>query len=484
MNPLNRATFTIHRVTGTFIAIFFCMWFFTGLVLLYHSFPRLDRSRAMSISDSLPERLGFTDSLPSGLRSLSISSSGARTIVSWSTADTVVVCTPEGKPVGPATYVDALQTASRWLDAPIVRVDTLTERDQWIMYSRYIGELPIYKFHYGDKNKSELYVASRSAEPLQFTTLRSRFWSWVGAIPHKLYFPSLRADVDRWKMWLHTGAAICLIASLSGLYIAIILWVKTRRHTGRWCNPLRGRLMRLHFTLGLIFALPLISWSISGLFALQKVPSWLVPFEGPEYVSSSKLWGRGMTDADKYKLDYATVLNAYPDARIVNYGRIGSIPTIEVSTPDSYLIFDASSSELRPLDIPRQTVEDCVSHLFGEDIPMTIETINEPDNLYYGIKSTPPLPVYRVRLDYPGSPVLYIDPSDGDVTFYNDNRRTRKILFSGLHYLNLRVFAGHPGAWYMTLWILCITGIVFCLTSAILGWRYIKRKLRPKNPLM
>ncbi|MDE6249859.1 MAG: PepSY domain-containing protein [Paramuribaculum sp.] len=477
MNHFNRAAFTLHRITGTFIAIFFCIWFLTGLVLLYHNFPRLDRNRAISISDPLPATLAFTDSLPSGLRSLDITSSGSETIIRWSGTDTSAVCTPSGNPLPPVTFADAYATASRWLDAPIARVDTLTERDQWIMYSRYLDELPIYKFFYDDSDGSELYVASRSAEPLQFTTRESRFWAWIGAIPHKLYFPALRADVDSWKTWLHTGATICLIASVTGLYVALLLWIKTRRRTRRWRNPMKGKLLRFHFTLGLIFALPLISWSVSGLFTIQKVPSWLVPVEGPEYISSSKLWGRGMLAAEEYRLDYATVLRAFPEARAVSYGRVGKIPVITVTTPETDTILDASSPTIRPLSIPRGTVENSVRRLFGDSIPMTIETIHEPDNLYFGILYDPVLPVYRVRLETPGSPVLYINPSNGDVTYYNDNRRAKKLLFSGLHYLNLRIFAGHPTAWYVTIWILCLTGIVFCFTSAQLGWRYIKRKL-------
>ena len=94
------------------------------------------------------------------------------------------------------------------------------------MYSRYLDELPIYKFYFDDPAGSQVYVASRSGEVLMYTDRKSRTWAWMGAIPHKLYFPAIRSDVDRWKVWLLVGSSLCLIASLSGLYAGLYVWIK------------------------------------------------------------------------------------------------------------------------------------------------------------------------------------------------------------------------------------------------------------------
>ena len=56
MNTANRIIQRLHRFTGTVIAIFFIMWFVTGIVLLYHGYPRVtatDRYSHMQSIDSI-----------------------------------------------------------------------------------------------------------------------------------------------------------------------------------------------------------------------------------------------------------------------------------------------------------------------------------------------------------------------------------------------------------------------------------------------
>lgn len=448
-------------------------------MLIYHNFPRIDSKKVTSLSAPLPERIEIADSLPRKLRALTVSSANGQALVSWSTRDTSVTTGANGEALRPVTFETAKETATRWLNAPITKVDTLHERDQWIMYSRYIDELPIYKFHYGDKDKSELYVASRTAEPLQFTTRSSRFWAWIGAIPHKLYFPAMRKNVDHWKIWLATGATICLIASLTGLYAALYMWIRNRRRTGKWYNPFHGRLLRLHFTLGLIFAIPLIAWSISGIFSMQKMPKWLIPAEINTTVPYSKVWGKGLLPLSEYKLKYENVYKAFPEMRELDYGRAGDIPTYTVITPERTVVLDARGEDPAELSLTENDIKRAVTEFFDSKYDISIELIDKYDNLYYSLYNSSPLPVYKVTVDDKDGSVLYIDKSDGHVTYLNRNRIARKFLFSGIHYLNLRPFAGHTVIWQICIWMICLTGMVFCFTSAWIGWKYLKRVFRP-----
>ena len=59
---------SLHSVTGTVIAVFFFMWFVTGLVLIYHPYPRLGEKETNHHSeniqaDSLRPISYYTDSL-------------------------------------------------------------------------------------------------------------------------------------------------------------------------------------------------------------------------------------------------------------------------------------------------------------------------------------------------------------------------------------------------------------------------------------
>ena len=53
-----KITYAIHRVLGTVISLLFLMWFITGLVLIYKSFPDVDKTQRHD------HRICLTDSLP------------------------------------------------------------------------------------------------------------------------------------------------------------------------------------------------------------------------------------------------------------------------------------------------------------------------------------------------------------------------------------------------------------------------------------
>lgn len=479
MNRINRTIFSIHRISGSVIAVFFFMWFFTGLVLIYHGFPRLDERKALELAGTLPTVSPVPDSLPDGLKSLRIGRDHGQTVVEWSTRDTSVVMAANGEPLRKPDYAMAEAAAREWVNGDIVKVDTLMERDQWIMYSRYVRELPIYKFYFDDPSGSEVYVGASTGGVLQVTDRRSRTWAWIGAIPHKLYFPAMRKDVDIWKRWLLAGGLLCLVASLSGVYAALLLWFRRRRKTGRFENPMKGKVMRLHFTLGLVFGLPLIAWSVSGVFSMQKVPKWMVGFEGEEYISASKLWGRGMLPFGDYKTEYEAVRRAWPEIRELSYGRIGRIPVINVVTPDTSVVLDGRSSVPRGLWIEESEAMEAVRGLYDdEDLKVGLKMTDEYDSHYFSLSGEAPLPVYKIEVDNSDGTLFYINPRSGRVTYLNNNKIARRILFSGIHYLNLKPFAGHERVWRLCMWIVCVTGMVFCLTSLWLGVKYAARKLR------
>ncbi len=482
MNKAVRTLFSLHRITGTIIALFFLMWFFTGLVLIYHSFPRLSSAATYSHMSALPQTINMPDTLPQQLKSLSIRSFQGQTVLQWKAGKSTVTITDNNESLRPVTFQTVRDVAADWIDAPIAKVDTLYDRDQWIMYSRYERDMPIYKFYFDDPDQHQLYIASRTATPLQLTDRTQRFWSWIGAIPHKFYFPFMRRDVDKWKIWLALGGSLCLIASLSGLIVALYLWIRNRLHTSRWYNPFKTRLLRLHFTFGLVFAIPLIAWSISGIMSMQKVPTWIVPIEGERYVSQRDMWGGGMLPLSQYRLSYATLRQAYPELKQIDYTRRGSIPVYDIIVGDTTLMIDASTDTVRPLFIPPADIFAGLRNIHGDDAPIHVTLQNHYDSQYFSISGRAELPVYKATVDNPDGSLYYIDPRDGHITYLNHNKILRRYLFSGIHYLNLSCFTGHPLLWKVCMWIICLAGIVFCFTSAWLGVKYIRRKLKLRCP--
>ena len=64
MNLLTKITLFIHRILGTAFSILFLVWFLSGLVMIYHTFPRADRADKRAKMDILsPENLPSLDQI-------------------------------------------------------------------------------------------------------------------------------------------------------------------------------------------------------------------------------------------------------------------------------------------------------------------------------------------------------------------------------------------------------------------------------------
>lgn len=211
---------------------------------------------------------------------------------------------------------------------------------------------------------------------------------------------------------------------------------------------------------------------------MQKVPKWLVNYKGDEYVSESKLWGKGMLPFNEYKLGYSTLKYEYPSMRALSFGRIGTIPVCEVVVPDSIITLDARYADPTPLFITSDEAERAVRTLMGTNADIKIELLQDYDSHYFSLNRKTTLPVYKISVNNDDGTLFYINPRDGDVTYLNRNKIARRFLFSGIHYLNLRPFAGHNTVWKLCIWMVCLTGMVFCFTSVWLGVRYLGRKFR------
>ena len=49
--------FKVHRITGLSIAVFFLMWFITGIVLIYHPYPKVSEKLLYDKKETLPSSL-------------------------------------------------------------------------------------------------------------------------------------------------------------------------------------------------------------------------------------------------------------------------------------------------------------------------------------------------------------------------------------------------------------------------------------------
>ena len=459
--------FEIHKITGLSIAVFFSMWFVTGIVLVYHPYPKVSEKimlkKKETLPSSLPELSSVLSKVDGKVKSLSLKQFQGQTLFSFDEAPDI-------------TFDVVEKVAKHWIDAPIKRVDTLRQREQWVLFTKYDKELPIYKFYFDDAQKHELFISGRTAEVLQMTTSRQRLWAWLGAIPHKFYIPCIRRDVDVWQNMVAIMSGICLIAALTGWLLGILLWIKRYQKKHVWQNPYKKRWYRWHFSFGLVFGIFLIGWALSGIFAMQRVPQWMVPMEGDYSFKTSRLWGRGLLPMEAYQLDYRKLKDTYPDLKEVEWLRFADIPTYRVITRQDDFLVDASTDEIKSLQIPEETIVKGLKKVHGEEVEMKVSLLNEFDNYYLSRRVDLELPVYKIEVADANGSLYYVNPSTGYVRYLNNNKIVRKWLFNGIHYLDIDWLVARPWLWYTCIWVLCGGCLVVCISGLVLAWRVLTPK--------
>ena len=222
---ITKLMYTIHRVLGTLLSILFLVWFLSAFVMMYHGFPRASQAEKLEklepLSPSLPSVGEITSRLPKGekVKGIRIDRYLGQTVFH--------IRTDKGEHNLPADSAQVLpsvdgsrirRTASLWCSAPVERIDTLNRLDQWGPFGSLKKEFPIYKFHFADAERHQLYIGSQSGEVLQFTTRNERFWAWLGAIPHWVYFTWLRQDAALWSVTVIWLSGIGCLMTIAGLF--------------------------------------------------------------------------------------------------------------------------------------------------------------------------------------------------------------------------------------------------------------------------
>src|SRR5262245_37704943 len=202
-----------HRYLGIVLSVFFVVWFASGIGMIYTG--------------------GMPSLTPKGrLERLAPIDFSAIKLTPSDQGESVTLLTVMGRPAyridGQTIFADngetldevdqhkALLLAAEYMQVPQEKVrylELLMQAAQWPIEQR--GQLPLHKIAIDDPDQTQIYISPGDGDVALITTRRSRALAWIAAIPHWLYFRSLRVKDGAWR-------ALVIGASGTGCILAVI----------------------------------------------------------------------------------------------------------------------------------------------------------------------------------------------------------------------------------------------------------------------
>lgn len=473
---MKRILYKIHRVLGALLGILFVMWFVSGVVMIYHTFPSV---RQVAWEHKVPLRLPLPpieeviDRLPKGetVKEMKLICRLNQPVFDIRTdKDRYLLPADTSQQILPLDENYFRSMAALWCQSEVATVDTLMELEQWIPFGRLREEMPIYKFNFSDDARTQLYLSSQSGEPLQCTTRESRFWAWVGAIPHWVYFTRLRQDIDLWKNTVIILSSIGILMVVTGLYTGIQVARQHRKTRRGGLSPYRKRWHRWHHVGGLLFGIFVLTWIFSGMMSLAELPDWMAK-EHKSYPVRQTL-SAGTLPLENYVSDYRRAIAALNGEIVeLTWSRFCDKPVYLVRTSGQQQGMDASGPELRPLSIGQDEACRAIQALHtGEDVQTPV-WMTEYDTYYTDRQQKLSLPVWKVEVENDDHTCYYVNPSTAQVRSYNTRGRWHFWTYQGLHSLKFGFLLKHPFLWYAVMWLLLLGGTAVSLTGVVLACR-------------
>jgi hypothetical protein len=484
-----------HRWMGVGFCVLFLAWFVSGLVMIYCRFPRVEAEDRLSREGALdpsrvqvePDRALASLHLPGPPSQIRLNLLDGRPVYRFAfERRTRLVFADNGQRLEAIPQEMALRTAAAWTRFPAAAArfqGLITKTDQWTVYSSVHPYGPFWKYSW--PNGEETYVSRSTGEVVQDTTRASRIGAYFGAIPHWLYFTWLRTNSSVWTqvvIWL-SGAGTLM--SILGLAVGVWMYSPSKRYrfpAGETSIPYTGQ-KRWHMVLGLIFGLFACTWVFSGLLSMGPF-SWLSDPERPNLERALR--------GDRIKIaSFATKSAAQA---IVEVASVLTVKELEYASFDG-TAFYLAIQEPRRLRIVPMAGDPCETLATGRILeavqravsPAAIaqtRVVEEYEPYYVDRQNRRPLPAIYVELNDAARSAYYLDPKTGRVVeSYGARSRWNRWLYHGLHSMDLPWLYARRPAWDILVIALLLGGTALCITSLLLAWKLIRRKLSARREM-
>ncbi len=512
-----KALIYAHRWAGIGLTVVFVIWFFSGVVFMYVGMPTLpaeERLRRMEPLDlthlqvtpaEAAMRLGLM--FPSRVR---IAMHDGRPVYRIQSRDGWrMVYADTGSPLEGMSADNAMALMRRFVPehaATLQYERRLTDSDQWTLQSLIRNNMPMHRIALGDPDGTEYYVSERTGEPVIRTDASGRFWGYLSAVLHWLYFTPLRRHAEFWNGFVVWSSLIGTV--MCGLGIAIGIWRYSLsgrfRLRGTPSHTPYASWMKWHHYAGLLFGLFACTWAFSGALSLSPFDFLRASPAGRAFREAAT---GGPIDLAPLTLDRLRAVAAAVDRSFTPkeldffqfQGEPYFIAYVPPTPSESAPWRNADIAAATNLHIDRKHV--LVSALRPEagtfngfekermwdvaksampGVPLQDAAwLSEYDTYYYSQKGTKSLPVLRIRYADPQQTWLYLDPQHGVIASRMERAsRWNRWLYHGFHSLDFPFMYYKRPLWDIVMILLSIGGIAMSVTSALPAWRRLVRRGR------
>jgi hypothetical protein len=168
----------------------------------------------------------------------------------------------------------------------------------------------------------------------------------------------------------------------------------------------------------------------------------------------------------------------YLDVRELEWTSFAGTPLFSANLGDG-------RSQLLSLDgtridgFDRERVIEIVKSAVPDPRAITITELNQYDLYYLDRTRQRPLPVLLVLMNDADKTRYYVDPKAARVvTTYSSRNWVNRWLYTGLHSLNFPFLYNHRPLWDIVVITFMVGGTALCVTSLVLAWRTLGRKLK------
>ncbi|MCZ4694610.1 hypothetical protein DWB61_06110 [Ancylomarina euxinus] len=490
MRYLKQLIIRLHSLLGSLLSLMFVMWFLSGFVMIFASFPHASKEKAFSHLEAITcQELMHLRTPTSDLsEQLVVEKRHGKVIYEFrqSRGNENIYDATSLKKIDHYSEEDVLNLACSFSGADLLSYEKCLELDQWMPWSYCQSWLPIYKCDMNDEAHTQLYISAVNGLVVQETTRNARWAARLGAIPHWIYFKSIRLKTGFWLRLVYWISLLGVFASLSGLILGFIR-LKRRKKRASWSNlsVYKKFWYKWHHITGFVFGLFVFTFILSGLVSVSNIPQFIAPVHNKQ--SARKLWNQKGECYDSLAItpkQIGALLHEDTQVKRIIWKKVMGKACVHVfchhnGMPEVYIL---KGNELeRKLTYTKTEIETWTKRLFKN----TSFSLNQlyTYNAYYPYAESGdyPIPVWQLQVDDADQSSLYIHPLTGEVIrSYNTNRRWRRWLYNGLHSFDFPFLSEYEWLRKLLLILLSVGGTFVSVSALVLTWRVLLKKVKPE----